>query len=274
MFWNIFLLETDKMFKRMTFWIELIVLALVIVLIDLAQYGISRITPAQASTLLVKEFTWPVGLVNAASFADAHALGGILLIILVGAVTAREYSWRTFHLWLSHGISRPLLLGAKFVVSLLAIVMIVLTSLLISGCITAILTFAVGAPFQLSQIDPGAFFVSILITCFGLLPYVALTFMLAILSRSAALAIGVGLAFIFLVEGTMYGVLSFVGGATTAIVQYLPVGLENALRYQGASIPRGGTFPPPAIAVLSLALYTVLFCGLAMWRFQRQNFTD
>ena len=271
MFWNVILLEADKMFKRMMFRIELIILASLIVLVDVGEFLISRALPPAGAKVLTTTFTWPVGLVNGGAFADAHALGGILLIVLVGAVTSREYTWRTFHLWLSHGISRPMLLAAKFVISLVAILFLVLVSLLISSIITGILSFSIYGSLHIDQVNIGQLLLNFLVTAYSLLPYAALTFMLAIVSRSPILAIGGGLAFVFLIEGTVYTVLSFVGGVVTTIAQYLPVGLENALRLQSS---RGLSLPAPWVATIGIAVYTLLFCGIAMWAFLRQNFTD
>jgi ABC-type transport system involved in multi-copper enzyme maturation permease subunit len=129
MLWRVLLLEKDKVLGRMVFWINLIILAAAIVIIDIVQYLIALSLPSNiavstnastaspASNVLAAAVTWPNGLVNAAQFANAHALGGILLIVLVGVITSREYTWRTFHLWLSRGVSRIVLLETVKIVA-------------------------------------------------------------------------------------------------------------------------------------------------------------
>ncbi len=274
MFWNIILLEIDKLFKRGMFWIELAILALLITSIDLAQYFIARGLPQQDATSLTKSLTWPVGLTGAVQFADAHALGGMLLIILIGAVTVREYSWRTIHLWLGHGVSRSALLGAKFVVSLLPLLMILLTSLIVSGGITGCLTYAFYGTLNLHLVDIQQLTLLFLATGYSLFPYIALTFLLAVASRSMGVTIGVGFAFTFLVEGTGYTMLAIMGGNLTQGAQYLPIGLSAVLENDASGSLSLSSWPPPGMAVAGIALYTVVFCALALWIFRRQSFTN
>jgi ABC-type transport system involved in multi-copper enzyme maturation permease subunit len=227
---------------------------------------------------MVGMVTWPTGLVNAAQFASAHALGGILLIVLVGVITSREYTWRTFHLWLSRGVPRITLLAAKCIMILLTTVIMVLTSLLLSGAITGILTLLHGT-LNLNQVPFNQVILNFLITVYTLLPYVALTFMLTILSRSSAVAIGVGLVFVFPIESTVYTVLTMTGGTYAQIAQYLPVGLGATLSNatsgsMSSASPIHTPFPSPIVACFCLALYTAIFTGIAAWRFLHQNFTD
>jgi ABC-type transport system involved in multi-copper enzyme maturation permease subunit len=278
MFWNVLLLETDKIFKRALFWIELAILAVVIIAIDLIQYAFSSAMPSAAAQQITASFTWPNGLENAAQFASAHSLGGILLIILVSMVTAQEYSWRTYHLWLGRGVSRPVLLGAKCVAALIATFLVEVTAIIVTGLVTGILTLVIKGSLPFQQVNFGHFLTNILIIYYSLLPYVALAFLLAIISRSVALAISVGLVFVLLVEGTVYTVLSLMRGTAAQVVQYLPIGLEDTLQNttQQASTSSILSFPYPpiAVAIVCIALYVLVFVGLAFWRFLGQNFTD
>jgi ABC-type transport system involved in multi-copper enzyme maturation permease subunit len=154
----------------------------------------------------------------------------------------------------------------------------VLTSLLLSGAITGILTLLHGT-LNLNQVPFNQVILNFLITIYTLLPYVALTFMLTILSRSSAVAIGVGLVFVFPVESTVYTVLTMTGGTYAQIAQYLPVGLGATLSNatsgsMSSASPIHTPFPSPIVACLCLALYTAIFTGIAAWRFLHQNFTD
>lgn len=292
MLWRAILLEKDKVLGRKVFWINLIILAAVIIFINVAEYLIALSLPSHvvvssnstshvssATNALTEAVTWPTGLVNASQFASAHALGGLLLIILVGVITAREYTWRTFHLWLSRGVSRIVLLEAKCIMILLSIVIMVLTSLLLSGTITGILTLLLHGTLNLDQVPFNQIILNFLITAYTLLPYVALTFMLTILSRSSAVAIGVGLVFVFLVESTVYTILTMIGGTLAQIVQYLPIGLGATLSIAASGSMTSANlthtpFPSPIVACLCIALYTAVFTGIAAWRFLHQNFTD
>lgn len=277
MFWNVLLLETDKIFKRALFWIELAVLAGIIIIIDVVEYIISQVSGPSGQTLIAT-FTWPSGLENVSTFAGAHSLGGLLLVILVSAVTAQEYSWRTYHLWLGRGVSRLTLLAAKCVAALFAILLVVVTAVVVGSIVTGILTLVIKGSLPFQQVNFGLFVTNILIIYYSLLPYVALAFLLSILSRSMALSISVGLVFILLVEGTLYTVLSLVNKTSANIVQYLPIGLEatlqNATRTTFAANVAVFSYPPVWLAIVCIALYVLVFVGLAFWRFVGQNFTD
>ncbi|HEY7420274.1 MAG TPA: hypothetical protein VH593_34165 [Ktedonobacteraceae bacterium] len=278
MFWNVLLLETDKIFKRALIWIELTILAIVIIGITLIEYFISQLAPLSVSQPLIASFTWPNGLENAAQFAEAHSLGGILLVVLLSMITAQEYSWRTYHLWLGRGTPRPVLLGAKCLAALIAVLFVVVTTVIVSGLTTGVLTLLIKGSLPLQQVNFTHFVSNILIIYYGLLPYLALAFLLSILSRSVAVALSISLTFLLLVEGTVYTALSLMHGLAAQLVQYLPEGLEAAM--QPTSQPSTASnvlsvpSPPPLVAVLCIACYVLVFVGVGFWRFFRQNFTD
>jgi ABC-type transport system involved in multi-copper enzyme maturation permease subunit len=111
-----------------------------------------------------------------------------------------------------------------------------------------------------------------------LLPYAALTFFLAIASRSTVVAIGGGLAYAMLIEGVLVQLLACVGGTWAKVSQYLPAGLSNSLAAlnrvsEGASSGLVTQMDglSSGTAVLGIALYTILFVGLALLAFRRQD---
>jgi ABC-type transport system involved in multi-copper enzyme maturation permease subunit len=71
-----------------------------------------------------------------------------------------------------------------------------------------------------------------------------------------------------LVEDVLLQLLGLAGGTWAKIGQYLPAGLGNSLastnQIDGVSM---------ATAVIGIALYTVLFVGLAVLAFRRQDLT-
>jgi hypothetical protein len=108
----------------------------------------------------------------------------------------------------------------------------------------------------------------ILRTAYTLLPYAALTFLLAVASRSTVVAVGVSLAYTLLVEDVLIQLLGLVGGTWAKMGQYLPAGLGSSL----ASINQAEGVNM-ATAVTGIALYTLLFVGLAVLAFRRQDLT-
>jgi ABC-type transport system involved in multi-copper enzyme maturation permease subunit len=296
MFWRILSIENTKVIKRRMLWIELGLLALLLIIIltvVYAQYQSNKgqsqetgIGPHGGVTLVAmrETVTWPKTLWFSLSFAEGSSLGGLLLIILVGAVTSNEYTWRTMHLWLSRGLPRPSFLGAKFVSLLLPLILIVLTPLVVGGALTSIFSLEINHSLNLSQLNFFELFMSAVRTAYTLLPFAALAFLLAILTRSTAAAIGIGIAYYLLVENVAASIFTLVGGIMKQIVVYLPGSMAKGLLalnlaerggFQiGGGEAAGVTHLDPVPATIGLALWTMLFIGLALWIFQRQDLTE
>ncbi|GCE07946.1 ABC transporter permease subunit [Dictyobacter aurantiacus] len=281
MLWRTLQLEKDKVFGRPILWIELGILTLIIALIDCGQYVLAQLLPPNSGggEVLTRSLSWPMGLVQSPQFAASHSMGGILLTIIVAVITAREYSWRTFHLWLSRGVSRLVLIEAKCIVNVLLVLTMVIASILVSGILTAILTLLLHGSLAVDGENLKTLVINFLITDYALLPYVALAFMLTIISRSSILAIGVGLAFILLVESVLHTTFILAGGTWIYVAQYLPMGLEASLR-EATKVSAAPASPlqipylSPALASAMIALYVAVLVGITIWRFLRQNFTD
>jgi ABC-type transport system involved in multi-copper enzyme maturation permease subunit len=291
MFLNILSIENTKILKRRMLWIELGILAtLLIVLYGIVYAAMQANTsqqevPAEARTVLREIIIWPGALLNALSFAGGNNLGGLLLIVLVGTVTAQEYTWRTMHLWLSRGIPRSTLLGAKFTSLLLPALLIVVTPLVFGGGITAIFSLAMDGNLHLDQLNFGNLLLSAVRTTYTLLPYAALTFLLAIVTRSTAAAIGIGLAYSLLVEGVASQIFILIGGIFRDLIVYLPGSLAEGLLKLNQSAMSGhvviGSQEVPTIkylapvpSVIGIALWTLFFLVLAVWAFRRQDLTE
>ncbi len=114
-----------------------------------------------AGQSLVATLTWPRGLESAAVSLRVHiVLVGYLLVILVKhAVTAQEYSWRTYHLWLGRGISRPVVTCRKMCGCVdCNLAWSLITAVIVSSLVTGILTLVVKGSTALSAGQLWAFF--------------------------------------------------------------------------------------------------------------------
>lgn len=292
MFGNTLSAENIKIYKRRMLWIELGILAGLILLVYTIIYvtmqtSNTQTLPPEAKAELRQIVAWPGAILNALSFGGGSSLGGLLIIVLIGTITAQEYTWRTMHLWLSRGVRRPVLLGAKFVALLLPILIFVITPLLIGGGITAIFTLQLDKSLPFGQIQWGHLALSILRTAYTILPYAAMTFMLAIVTRSTAAAIGVGLAYTLLIENLATSLFPILGGILRDIVVYLPGPLaqsilklnQSALTSQIVSVSTENgasavNLLAPTSAAIGIAIWTLLFLGIALWSFRRQDLSD
>ena len=283
MFWQMVSVEQKKLTRRKILWLELAIVAAAAVFIPLVIYLASQ-GDGSGNLVVTTDgpvddmFTWPSALNLGIGLASGGGLGGLLIVILIGTLTAQEYGWRTMQLWLSNGISRPVLLLAKFAIVLLPALLFVLAPFVTGALTTAVFTQNLQGSLPFAEVDWWQAALSILRTAYTLLPYAALTFLLAVASRSTVVAVGGGLAYTLLIEGVLMQLLGLVGGTWAKIGQYLPAGLSNSL----ASLNRVSSQTSSDLvtqadglsmetAVIGIALYTLLFVGLAVLAFRRQD---
>jgi ABC-type transport system involved in multi-copper enzyme maturation permease subunit len=268
------------MFKRRLFWVGLIILVTLIALSNFLYYAYrANLSPANQQDL-----TWPAGLIASLDFASGpfsfSSWGLIILMIIVGVVTAQEYSWRTMCLWLSRGVSRPLLLSTNFVIALIPVLLTVLACLLAGGALTALFSLPLHGAVYADRVDYGELALGTLRTAYIILPYVALSFMLAVVTRSTAAAVTGSLVFLLVIETVLNVALPILGKPFAQIAQYLPANLATVIGNQNAAIaklpipPGSALAPSQGVAAIGLACYTLLFCGIALWAFQRQNLSN
>lgn len=278
MFWQMVSVEQKKLTNRKILWIELALAAATAVFIPLMLYLASQSTSSNVviNGPVEDMIAWPLALRLGIDLLSGGGLGGLLIVILVGTLTAQEYGWRTMQLWLSNGISRPVLMLAKFTAVLLPSILFVLAAFVAGAISTGLITQSLQGSLPAAEVAWGQALLSVLRTAYTLLPYAALTFLLAVVSRSTVVAVGGGLAYTLLIEGVLMQLLGFVGGIWADIAQYLPAGLSNSL----ATLNRVTAVANPTVpadglsagtAVLGIALYTILFVGLAVFAFRRQD---
>ncbi len=283
MFWQMLSMEQKKLNHRKILWLELALAAAAAVFIPLMIYLASQSTNSNvvitADGPIEEMITWPGALIIGIDMLSGSGLGGLFIVVLVGALTAQEYGWRTMQLWLSNGISRPALLLAKFTAVLLPALLLVLVAFAGGALVTGLITQNLLGSLPLAEVAWGQALLSIGRTAYTLLPYAALTLLLAVASRSTVVAVGGGLAYTMLIEGAARQVLSFIGGIWGNVAQYLPGSLSNSLTALNRVSPVAGSSLISAVpnevsagtAVLGIALYTLLFVGLALFAFRRQD---
>jgi ABC-type transport system involved in multi-copper enzyme maturation permease subunit len=218
--------------------------------------------------------SWPLSF----AFVQAAimAVGPFLVIVLAGAVTAQEYGWRSFQLWLSRGVGRLIVLPAKMTAVSFTTLFLVSTAILLGGIISGLLSLWLvdSLPFEL--VHWGYLLLSVLAVTLALLPYAALALLLAVLSRSTAVTIGVGLAFVALVEPLISQLLPVLGERWAEVAAYLPGALGQSLttdivtRVADSGAAFSGLVSPGA-AVIGLIFYVAGLLVASIALFQRQN---
>jgi len=282
MFWNILVNENTKILKRRLFWVEIVLLTLIVVGILLVLFitvetergGVGMMSDERM--MMLETITWPEAWNNIIRLAGWDGLGPVFLIILVGAVTAQEYTWRTLHLSLSRGVSRSKLLVAKLTALLIAGVMIVIAVLVSGGLTTAIFSSMINGSLNLHQLDVLHLILSIVRATYTMLPYACLAFFLAVASRSSVVAISGGLVFILVIENLIVSGAGMLGERFAHLVLNLPGGLANSLLIlNNASLGMASSaemsIVSPLHAVIGIAAWTILFLGFSLLVFRRQD---
>lgn len=209
----------------------------------------------------------------------AVTLATILAVIVASSTIGAEYGWGTIRSLLPRSTSRFALLAAKLITVAIYIVVLVAFGFLVSLGASALVTAAADLNDNLGDGYLTYAIASVGRAMYTIMPYAALSFMVALWSRSNAAGISVGLA-VYLLEDLVLALIGLAGD----VVDWLPdlllsnnVSAILALN-EGNDPTFGGGFnqdlPNPWQAALVLGLWTVLFLGVSQVIFQRRDVTS
>jgi len=285
MFGNAFRMEWTKVSRRRMTWVLVGILVLLVAGLYLTIYAVAQdaLSDPEASPGTIENLQgmlcWPHALTSLLGLTGGAGLGGLMLVVLAGAMTAQEYSWRTTHLWLSRGLPRSVFLVAKYATLIVAALLIVLAIVLVAAPLTAWFTLQLTGSFSLTDLNLAEMGLNLLRTAYTILPYVSFTFLVAILTRSTAAAISAGMAYALL-EEILLELLGMAGGNWADVAQLAPGSLVAALMQTDmglvdADLGTGmnASLSGPWAAAGGIALYALGFLGLSLWAFRRQNLT-
>jgi ABC-type transport system involved in multi-copper enzyme maturation permease subunit len=296
MIFHAFTAETMKIFKRALIWISVGLLTALLILDLASSYHFSRsaITQTEGEMRVPLEIqeqaredaaiqsTWPWSLVG--TFGKIYQIGWLVVFVVVGTVVAQEYSWRSLHLWASQGVSRAILLMAKFAALIVVLMLVVIIPLIVNGGLSAFFTHEINGSLDFGSVDYPYLALSLGVGILSLLPYAACAHLLAVAGKSTFVPIGGGVAFFFL-ENVL-------ASKQLPLTQYLPCNLVNSLSVVYASIPKVSLEPmlnpdssvtssappfelmPPGWAIFGLILWTLFLIGMALFIFRRQDLTE
>jgi ABC-type transport system involved in multi-copper enzyme maturation permease subunit len=154
----------------------------------------------------------------------------------------------------------------------------VTAALAAGGLIAAFFSLHLNGDLYLAQVNFWRLGVNTLLTAYSLLPYVAITFVLAVATRSAVAAIGGCTAYGLIVESLLAQSLLLLPGGWSALARYLPTNLMQSVLSASWTPPAlmEESIPgllSPAHAVVCIALWTLLLFSVALWIFKRQDFS-
>ena len=215
-------------------------------------------------------------------------LGQILIIILVSTIVGGEYTDKTVRLMLTRGPTRTQLLLSKIGAAADAVVLCVVGITLLGILTGFMLNFITGITptfdfFSMSWLGHALLYM--LITMLGLFTYAMMALFLSTLGRATAAGMAGVLTWSFLIEPAISVIGLFgrtISGPLGSFFQSLPayligpnisVLLQNHSPYifpqsPGAQVPQAAT---DIHALLVLAVYLVVFIGIALWVSRRRD---
>ena len=205
-------------------------------------------------------------------------LGSVMLIVFAASQVGTEFGWGTFRTLLAHGASRSGFLVAKAVsLVLYAVVFMIvgtIAAIAASYAVSAVAGIPAGSGVDLAEVARVA-----VKSGYTFLPYMALALAIAVWSKSAGAGIATGLV-VYFAEGIVAGILVSLNKDYAQIVNW---GLSRNASALTRTVsgqtgptsqdPTASTLPDPTQAAIVLAVYMVIFLGLAYWRLRSRDVT-
>lgn len=209
----------------------------------------------------------------------AVTIATILAVILASSSIGAEFGWGTIRSLLPRSTSRIALITAKLITIALYIVVLVAFGFLISLGASALVTAAADLNDNLGDGYASYAIASVGRAMYTIMPYAALSFMVALWSRSNAAGISVGLA-VYLLEDLVLALIGLAGDSVDWLPDVLLSDNVSAILAlnEGNDPTFGGGFnqdlPDPWQAAGVLGLWTVLFLVVALVIFRRRDVTS
>ncbi len=189
---------------------------------------------------------------------DLFRMAGILFYASTAAfIAAYDLPERGLQMWLARGVPRPLLLLARLELVLAAGFLLVIVAAAASLGEGALARAIFVGDYTAPRLDWFQLSTSILHSFWGAVPYLGLTLLLAVGSRSPLFAAGGAVVFRTVVENVALGL----SDRFPALVRFLPAQLELGLQHHATE----------AQAALLIGLLLLCFTTLALAIFSRQD---
>lgn len=205
--------------------------------------------------------------------------GGILIVIVASSLMGSEFSWNTLRPLVARARTRTSLLSAKWIVVVAYTVAMVIIGMIGSMAIAAIGSVLVGNSMTFSGDLVDFFLLGAVRWIVASLPYAVIAFAVALITRSnaAGIAIGIGLSF---VEPLLFGLLGLLSGTFESIQEY---GIAWNVQQLSSISSQGGDSSTFGAAVSTeqawqstgiLAIYVAIFVVASYVVFNRRDITS
>lgn len=206
-----------------------------------------------------------------AAIGFAGIFGSLFVIILTASMVATEYSWGTIRMLLPRGKSRSAYLGAKLVVLAVFAFLVVIVTVAAGYAASAVITVLEDLPREMGDGVAVDLVLGVGRAWFTMMPYMAMAFMVALLTKSTAAGISIPTAILFL-EGQILSLVAAAGGVLERIPElFLSKNVEAlmSVNTDGGAADLPGTWQAATV----LAIYTAVFLAVAFSIFRRRDVT-
>jgi ABC-2 type transport system permease protein len=269
--------EIFRLVKRPMPWIMLLILAIGVALLYGALWAVLE-TAASANDTRELGNNLRIGATTGLGLGLVSTLATILVVIQASSTIGAEYGWGTIRTLLPRANGRLPLAVAKLITIGLFVIMLVASGYLVSLAMSTLVTSAAGLSDDLGDGFVLHSLASVGRVIYTIVPYAALSFMVALWSRSNAAGISVGLA-VYLLEDLVLAIIGLAGESVDWLPELLLsdnvsaiLALNNVEATGFGGNPTGG--PDPWQAAGALALWTALFLAIALVVFHRRDVTS
>lgn len=206
----------------------------------------------------------------------AALVGFLLIVVLASGLIGNEYGWNTIRPLLARARTRSALLGAKWITVLLYSTGLFLLGFLATIAFSAASSAIVG---NFESVDGGTIadwglgFLRVLVSQF---PYAALAFTVALITRSNAVGIAVGIGLGFL-EPAIFGLLGLVTESLDEVRKFgleypsnLLLAMNDGTGYGYGEITTGEAWR----AVATLGAWLAIMVGSSFYFFTKRDVTS
>ncbi|KAA0022037.1 ABC transporter permease subunit [Antrihabitans cavernicola] len=207
-------------------------------------------------------------------FTQGMAMFGGALMLILGALTVGSgYGWGTWKTVFTQGPSRTSALGGTLVALAVTTVSLVMAAFVVDVGVAAVIASSESQAIVLPSVSQSLLGLGSGVLILGM--WTMFGVLIGAIARGPALAVGLGLVWVLVVENLLRGVASLLG-PVKAITDYLPGTAAGSLAGTLRSV-KGDPVPgvldilsrPESIA--ALAIYLSLFAAGTMWLIRRRD---
>ncbi|MFG1797027.1 ABC transporter permease [Nocardia sp. NPDC049149] len=198
--------------------------------------------------------------------------GGALMLVLGALATGSGYGWGTWKTVFTQGPSRSTAVGGVVVSLVVVVVGLVLTAFVVDIGVASVIGLTQAQSLALPTVNQSA--LGILTGTAILAMWTLAGALIGVIARGPALAVGLGLVWVLVVENLLRGVAA-IFAPIKVLTDHLPGtaagSMAGAMRTVGAGTPGVLDILSRTEALVVLAIYITLFVAGTLWLMRRRD---